>query len=527
MSDAKDWTIMVYLAGDNDLSETMARRVLDMRRIRDRVTNINLLVYYDGNNPTIKTRYENMTGGMPTATSLSTRIPVEPVKLVVEQNSSSPWTVKRFVKWCIEDQGAKADNYALIIAGHGDGFQRNSFMEDKTSMGYLTVKGLKQSLKEIREQIISDQQFQILAFDSCVMNTFEIAYELQIHVETLVGSQGNMQESGWSYTDIVEGLVRLDSSKPIPKYEITKLFVDSAINPNDEYFDLNARSLDMSVFNLEPKALKTIFDNLHLLGASLSRAIPKEAKSSDQLALKESVMKAILSAHWRCQTYLYEQSIDIIDFCQNLSGECFQIQDNLNRLIRFAGRKEEPVAEGEAAKVTYSADVGPDDVLRIERAVTDVSLIDDISEKCHAVIESVDACVQTSCFSGSDYQFSNGMSLFFPWTLYTLHISKRIYEVFSFACDQHERKHSPLPWYSFLYCYLNESVRRQEPELRFSPFDSHTKGWLTYDKTLLDPPDQGMLDPPDQGMLSGDYKKYFSRMKNFDWTTKSGCSKEK
>lgn len=523
----KKWTIMVYLAGDNDLSETMAKRFIEMRHIKDKVSKINLLAYYDANNPTIKTRYENLTGHHKTGDDIAINTKLELTKLVAEENSSSPWAIKRFVKWCIEDQKAEAENYALIIAGHGDGFQRTTFLRDESSMGSLTMKGLRQSLKEIQEEIWkdADKKFQILAFDSCVMNTFEVAYELKDRVETLIGSQGYMYESGWSYQHIIEELCKLDKKDKIEKEDITEILVSSAIKPNEPYVELNARSLDVSVFNLENNKIEDAAKSIHNLGESLEAALPKEVKSENDLIYKERLKKAILSSHWRCQTYLYEQSIDIIDFCQNLMAECFQIRDGLDFLIRVSGIKLSVESNsGNGQKIEFPDNIEESDKVRIEEVIEFSKKLGNIQTACNDVLSKVGSCIDKSCYSGSEYQFSNGISLLFPWSLFTLRLSKKIYESFDFACENDGNKTSK-PWYSFLTRYLEETLRKHEPEIRFAPVNIDKFNWLSADNTLIDPPNSGMIDPPNSGMLTSDYKTYFSRIKNYDWTTKSGCAK--
>lgn len=515
MAEKRKWTFMVYLAGDNDLSEAMTRRMLDMRAITGQVQNLHLLAFYDGNNPTRKTRYENMT---PAAGSSGEG--VDPIKLVGETNSGSPWTIKRFVEWCIWEQEAVADNYALIISGHGDGFQKTSFLQDATSMGYLSVGGLKQALKEIQTDVLrsKDGKFQLLCFDSCVMNTFEIAIELRGQAETLVGSQGFMPINGWSYREMVSGLIDLDKKDALNKDAIIELLIDSSVKPNAGYAQLDARCIDLSAFDLDPKLLDVASNAIHDLGEKLLMALTKtdEIGSRAELAHMESIKRAILSAHWRCQTLLYEQSIDIIDFCLCLKAECFLLLEDLQSQSQALGHR---LANGE--KVELPDDLSDEARSRLTHLVTCYYYVEEIYNRCHHAAESVRACVLKSCYSGPDYQFSNGMSLYFPWTLYTLRISKKIYEKFEFAFRSGggERR----PWYAFLHRYLHETMRRQPPEYRYSPYNAVTNSWAGKEG-MIDPPDI-MIDSPDQGMLSGQYKKYFGRIKNVVWDTENGCSK--
>ena len=54
----KEWTIMIYMAGDNNLAVDMAYAMEQIREVaKDGADSLNLFVYYDGNSPEIPTIY--------------------------------------------------------------------------------------------------------------------------------------------------------------------------------------------------------------------------------------------------------------------------------------------------------------------------------------------------------------------------------------------------------------------------------------------------------------------------------------
>lgn len=59
----KEWTIMVYMAGDNNLSENMAFTLEDLEKHSNEQSNtggdrrVNLLAYFDNNSLTVPTHY--------------------------------------------------------------------------------------------------------------------------------------------------------------------------------------------------------------------------------------------------------------------------------------------------------------------------------------------------------------------------------------------------------------------------------------------------------------------------------------
>ena len=96
---------------------------------------------------------------------------------------------------------------------------------------------------------------------------------------------------------------------------------------------------------------------------------------------------------------MFNQNVDLGDFCELLDLEC--------------GRVAEELGEGE--------DV---DFLRGV-----------VQEQCRIVLDELNKAVILSGFSGGNYQYSNGVSVFFPWSLEAYKVSKKNYESLWFAKD--------------------------------------------------------------------------------------------
>ncbi|NJM53711.1 MAG: hypothetical protein HC846_10175 [Blastocatellia bacterium] len=52
-----DWTIMVYMAGDNNLSESMAKAIYDAKNTIKSNGKVSLLVYFDSKVSAVETKY--------------------------------------------------------------------------------------------------------------------------------------------------------------------------------------------------------------------------------------------------------------------------------------------------------------------------------------------------------------------------------------------------------------------------------------------------------------------------------------
>lgn len=521
----KDWTIMVYLAGDNDLSEDMAKRLIDMRSIFDDKENkaktdrVELLVFYDGDNPMIRKKLFNLTKGI---NGISVKDPS------IFNSSGDKQTVYNFVKWCIKEQKAVADNYALVLSGHGDGFQQATFLRDSSSSQFVTVKDLKGILKKINVEILKKKKLNVLCFDSCVMNTIEIANEFKEVAEVMIGSQGYMPSTGLSYQKIVDGLVAFSSNSPITKEDIASVFANAATQANRQFSELTLRSLDMSVINLDEAIIDSAIKSINDLAAILEKSLPAEPTPESKFLTKESLKKALLSSHWKCQTYLYDQSVDIIDFCESLRYECLlvvrefgmAIENSRAGVLNASGSKTENTSE-----VNFTENMSKEDKRRIENILPAIKTMKDIVAACDEVIGKFGDCVTDCCFSGPDYQYSTGLSVFFPWSLHTYEITKPKFLALGFA-SSNTKSGKTNKWYSFLKRYLEETLRRPRVSL-VEKLKTGDKNFFRAGKVMLDPPAKGMLDPPAKGMLISEnrYKEYFGRTKNFPLNDISDCSK--
>lgn len=134
--------------------------------------------------------------------------------------------------------------------------------------------------------------------------------------------------------------------------------------------------------------------------------------------------RVILQVHWKCQSYMYDQNVDLGDLCELLDLDC--------------GRVAEEIGDCE-----------------------DVEILTLVQKQCRKVLKELKKTVVLSGFSGGGYQYSNGVSVFFPWSRETYEVSKKNYESLWFAKDVKRKK---LSWTDFLKKYLYEvTLRKFEP----------------------------------------------------------------
>ncbi len=433
MEKGQDWTIMVYMAGDNNLSENMAFALTDlgvMRDIRRNAKNapkVNVLAYFDSSSLTAPTHYIDYSefdeNGKPF------------IKTIDEENAASAKSVIRFVRWCLDERQKRTGNYALILSGHSEAFMDTTLLMDESSGHNMSLWKLRYALKHIRDKVLDREKIDILGFDSCIMSMLEVGYELKDYAKTIVASEGSIPNSGWGYASllkqILEDPTQNKGAEDTEQYvkDLAETFV-KAFTYHYKSLAIGGRSVDISAWDLneiEPLAVSlnelAIEFNRHL---DLVEKVQEEKLTDDDIIIYQELKKIILQSHIDAQTYMKEQSVDIKDFCKRLIWECQFMLKGENK-----------------------------------------GVYETIIEKCEDVIKAVDGCVIKCGYVGEEYQFSNGIAVYFPWTFLTYSISNFNYRYLRFIAgriddDDYENSRGVgKDWRRFLINYLTRVTLRQ------------------------------------------------------------------
>jgi hypothetical protein len=443
----KEWTIMIYMAGDNNLAVDMAYAMEQIKSVAtESADSPNLFVYYDGNSPAIPTLYCDFSEpGKPRyVRSYKVEDKTYQVPKKENENAANPRSILNFVDWCVNRVevenddgitcGRRAQKYALIFSGHSLGFQDIGLFKDessgkslKMSDFYDTLQALISSKKELREIAESHgwlaedrevehkllgQKLDILGFDSCVMGMLEVGYQFNAVAKTMIASEGSVPSAGWTYAKILGCLAR-EHNRNVDTREVAAQFVKEFIHSQDSY-TVGGVSVDMAAWDLG--RLNRLADAF----VDLSEALIDSFADPESRVYRQ-MERAILHVHWKCQSYMYDQNVDLGDFCELLDREC--------------GLIVEEIGGGE-----------------------DVEILERVQKECRNVLKELEKAVILSGFSGGGYQYSNGMSVFFPWSREAYEVSRKNYESLSFAKDV---KRERLTWTDFLRKYLSDVSRRK------------------------------------------------------------------
>ncbi len=333
-NDQAKWTVMVYLAGDNNLSTAGDNDLGEMRQVGS-TADVNIVAEFDNAGKHGTQRFHVQLGGEN-----------ETVVKLGETDSGSPEVLLDFVRWAKETY--PADRYALVLWNHGGGWEpsevekiaekvgtkdfsereanerRTSSLgraffrttmekiyklptvseraiasDDGTGHSLDTVE-LGNVLRETKE--ILGQKLNLLGMDACLMSNLEVAYQVQDFVNYIVASEENEPNHGWPYDAVLAELVKTPEMSAV---ELAKLIVKEYVQ---SYIDRGyTGAVTQSALDLSQ--VGAVVDPLDELAAAIIAHLPK-ARGEMGEALYQT------TAHfWRGTLW------DIAQFCQELAKE--------------------------------------------------------------------------------------------------------------------------------------------------------------------------------------------------------------
>src|SRR2546430_1203262 len=326
------WTFMVYLAGNNSLSDAADIDLREMRKVGSSAA-VNVLAFVKRKSPKNAQRMRIAADGH------------ENVEDLGDRDSGDPKTVYEFIKWGITT--APADRYAVVLWNHGGGWAPDDLEQLYTSaradtgvtraelnhratqepaghaLFTTTALTILSQPNEGERQILNDDgthhsldtlelgkvirqaaadlghPIDVLGMDACLMSTLEVAYEIRDHARVVAGSEDLEPGAGWPYE---------------------KLLADLAARP-----DMDARALGKVIVDRYAESYRNKRDQWPVTQSALDTAkVPAFAGALDGLT---RALRPSLAAHWdavlraHARTVHFDSGlIDLATFCENLTA---------------------------------------------------------------------------------------------------------------------------------------------------------------------------------------------------------------
>ena len=355
-------------------------------------------------------------------------------------------SLNSFLEFCRKSYPAQ--HYALFILGHGLVVGNDMFLFDEhAAQQSLSLRDMGEVLGGFKKRIgRNGQQFEVVSFHSCSMSAAEVAYELEGTANYMLGSQGPAFVGSWPYRQILMRVFQDVEGNEDVEETLKKVFAYCLANSRD--FQLAGYSFDLCLCNLNK--VSDLKDPLRKLSAAL-------AKQVEDLF----VQKCILLAHWDAQSYWGESYTDLFDFCSRLNQRCEE-------------------AKGTSTTSDYK-------LLEIHQASCQV---------IKALQPGDDNLIIRSGSAGSQYQYSHGFSVFFPWSA----PANGTFWPKEYGGYKWSNKLKGTNWIEFLTQYFKETMR--EPRGSESQLRGKVRDKPRTDELLLDRMASGGASG--DGQLGGD-----------------------
>jgi len=341
----KPWTVLVYLAGDNNLDSAGVADLNEMKQVGS--TNaLNVVAQFDraGTSPAT-TRYYLRHG---------TNLPSDAVRSLGETNMGDPAVLLGFLEWGIANY--PAGHYLVVLWNHGNGWDDANVYRAARDLGFqVTRRGAvlqetegpargKVQTNQVRavsdrfgrslfrstvqaavkergiayddqaKDFLDNQEVQsvfttvrnklrtpvdILGMDACLMNMVEVAYQLRDSVAFVAGSEETEPGAGWPYHTILGPMAANPAMSP---RDVSALIVTKYLASYGASSNVTQSALDQARLPDVRAAVEGLGQRLRAgLGTSLTRL-------------------AILDARRHVQSYYRPDYVDLVDYCQQLKA---------------------------------------------------------------------------------------------------------------------------------------------------------------------------------------------------------------
>ncbi len=195
------WTFMVFMAGDSDISQAAYRNINDMEEVGS-TNDVQVVVQVEFSPEFSSSLPKNTLRGRVVKDSDSTVIN-STLNDLGNLDMTDPATLTDFIEWATAQYPAK--HYAIVLWSHGLGWKGGSkgMIKDVTSAGDNYIMSLSNLAHAVQD---SGVKLDIIDFDACLMGMYEVAYELKGLSDYITFSEALFPIYGNPYTTILSEL---------------------------------------------------------------------------------------------------------------------------------------------------------------------------------------------------------------------------------------------------------------------------------------------------------------------------------
>jgi len=314
----RKWTIIVYMAADNDLESAAIADLNELEAVRYNAQ-VSVLALLDRNPAYDMTNgdwrdtrlFEIRTdpGGL-NSTIVSTRLDCTELGLSreteTELNTADPLVLSRLIDFA--KRSYPAEHYALFVWGHGTGWRNGPFAGTSQApvkaVAFDDTHGQYMALPSFG-RAVADKGLSLIGFDTCYAAVLELAYQIRNDAELFTGSEGEILSNGWDYTSLFTDFL----GKP----DLTVNDLGDSIQDHfaAQYAGLN----NATVSQVHLPEVENLFVKFDAFAGTVASAVTGEPARN---AILDQVLHNVEGYHFT--SFPSDLYIDILDFSKKISS---------------------------------------------------------------------------------------------------------------------------------------------------------------------------------------------------------------
>jgi len=219
----REWTILVYAGGDEvgiyPSIRAMLKRFQNISSLTP-TSQVNLIAQHDdfGKDDNFRYSFQFHRDALPGGDLPN---PADIVAQLGEQDSSHPLTLKRFLRWGVQNYPAR--HYILIMAGHSwgqRGLIQDFYTPEKGTVEHASMirnYEFRRILEEIYREngnLIPEGKFDLLFVDACIYGQLEMAIELKDVFRYFAASTIDVPDNSLPYDVVLEPFIQHINQHP-------------------------------------------------------------------------------------------------------------------------------------------------------------------------------------------------------------------------------------------------------------------------------------------------------------------------
>ncbi len=186
---AESWTVLVYMAADNNLAEMGKLDINSMESV-DQPVNLNLIVQADFPEGAKRYKVQKDNSGLITSPVIGNLGSID---------SGNPQTLKQFMAWGFA--AYPSERKMLVIWSHGDSWYKGKdkwICPDEGSENLMSVAN-----GDLAIAFSGTPHLDVLLFDACSMQSIEVITEVADYTDYVIGSEELVPQYGYPYERII------------------------------------------------------------------------------------------------------------------------------------------------------------------------------------------------------------------------------------------------------------------------------------------------------------------------------------